>query len=357
MANVWVARPRDDPGSERLVVLKTILPKFAADARFQEMFLREGAIAARISHRNVARIFDLGETQGVLYIAMEYVDGDALSRLDRACQKLHVSIPPRVGLRILADVCAGLQHAHELRDGTGRLLNVVHCDISPPNILISTQGVSKLIDFGIAETHLRANQENEPGVVKGKAHYMAPEQALGRPVDRRADIWAVGAILYYLLSGRTPYDEKTDTATLLKLTSGKPPAPLPETVHPAIASIVERALRYEPDDRYATAAEMQAAIEGAMREARLSASAGDVAAFASPHLSERAESRRRAIEEALLSAAERERAGRKSAPAVEAPRSVPRLLASRRMKLAAVTVLALGVSAALSWWLVMSHGP
>src|SRR5262249_17463922 len=124
MANVWIARPRDDHGAERLVVLKTILPKFAADARFQEMFLREGGIAARISHRNVARIFDLGETDGVLYIAMEYVDGDALSRLDRACQRAGVRIPTPVALRILSDACAGLHHAHELRDGTGRLLNV-----------------------------------------------------------------------------------------------------------------------------------------------------------------------------------------------------------------------------------------
>src|SRR5580693_705343 len=154
MAGVWAARPRDGHGAERLVVLKTILPKFATDARFQEMFLREGGIAARISHRNVARIFDLGETQGILYIAMEYVDGDALSKLHRACRKKGEKIPPGVILRILVDVCAGLHHAHELKDGTGRALNVVHCDVSPPNILVDDHGVAKLIDFGIAETHL-----------------------------------------------------------------------------------------------------------------------------------------------------------------------------------------------------------
>jgi serine/threonine-protein kinase len=356
MANVWIARPRDDHGAERLVVLKTILPKFAADARFQEMFLREGGIAARISHRNVARIFDLGETEGVLYIAMEYVDGDALSRLDRACQRAGVRIPPPVALRILSDACAGLHHAHELRDGTGRLLNVVHCDVSPPNVLITTQGVTKVIDFGIAETHLRSDQETDPGVVKGKAHYMAPEQALGRAVDRRADVWAVGAILYYVLAGRPPYDEANDTATLLKLTSGEPPAPLPGDVPPAVGAVVERALRHDPDERYATAAELREAIEEAMRAARLEATTADVAQFASPYLSDRADNRKQAIELALAAASQRERESKPPAQMPPSPRSVPQLLRSRRV-LTGLALLAVGVGVAISAWLAMSNAP
>jgi serine/threonine-protein kinase len=320
------------------------------------MFLREGGIAARISHRNVARIFDLGETQGVLYIAMEYVDGDALSRLDRACarQGPDARIPPQIGLRILADACAGLHHAHELRDGTGRLLNVVHCDVSPQNILVSTHGNAKLIDFGIAETHLRADRESGPGVVKGKAHYMAPEQALGRPVDRRADVWAVGAILYYVLAGRPPFNENSDTATLLKLTSGEAPAPLPPEVHPAVAAVVEKALRHDPEDRHATAAELAEAIEAAIRDAGLAATTADVAAFAGQHLSDRAANRRRAIELALASAAQRDRADGKISAIPPAPRSVPELLKSRRMRFAALAVL-LGVGVAISAWLTMNH--
>ena len=151
MASVWVARQRGKHGFEKLVALKTILPKFAADVRFQEMFLDEARIASRIEHLNVAQIFDLGEEHEVLYLAMEYVDGDSLSKLNRACQRGGIKIPPNILLRVLADTCAGLHEAHELKDATGRPLEIVHRDVSPHNILVSTKGIAKLIDFGIAK--------------------------------------------------------------------------------------------------------------------------------------------------------------------------------------------------------------
>jgi serine/threonine protein kinase len=308
MASVWAARAADGHGAERILAIKTILPKFAADPRFQEMFLREGGLAARITHRNVARIFDLGETDGILYIAMEYVDGDALSKLHRACQKKGVKIPTGIVLRVLADACAGLHCAHELKDGTGRLLNVVHRDVSPPNLLISTTGIAKLIDFGIAKTQLRSGEDTDSGTLKGKTRYMAPEQARGVAVDRRVDIWAVGATLYDLLAGRPPYLGDNLLETLQLIVSGRPPPPLGHVVHRAVAALTDRTLAFEPDNRFATAAQLSEAIENAMHEAKMETTTGEVAAFATQFLSERAQERQRAIDLALQAAAERKRA-------------------------------------------------
>src|SRR3984957_17055844 len=151
MASVWAARQRGKHGFEKLVAIKTILPKFAADIRFQEMFLDEARIASRIEHLNVAQIFDLGEENDTLYLAMEYVDGEALSKLNRACMRKGVPIPTGLVLRVLADTCAGLHEAHELKDPSGKLLEIVHRDVSPHNVLVSSKGVAKLIDFGIAK--------------------------------------------------------------------------------------------------------------------------------------------------------------------------------------------------------------
>src|ERR1700733_9313939 len=269
MASVWVARMRGKRGFEKLVAVKTILAKFAQDPRFERMFLDEAGLAARIEHANVAQVLDLGEEHDVLYLAMELVGGDSLSKLLRITQRKDIPIPPGVVLRILADTCGGLHAAHELCGDDGELLNVVHRDISPQNILVTMNGIAKLIDFGIAKARDRVSEDTSEGMLKGKIHYMAPEQALGRPVDRRADVWAVGAILHHLLAGRPAFDGENHLATLHLLTSGRPPMPLPASVHPAVSAIVRRALSQDPDRRFGTAAEMQDAIEAAMVEAGL----------------------------------------------------------------------------------------
>jgi serine/threonine protein kinase len=307
MASVWVARQSGKHGFEKLVAIKTILPKFATDVRFQEMFLDEARIASRIEHVNVAQIFDLGEEHDILYLAMEYVDGDSLSKLNRACQRKGIKMPTGLILRVLADTCAGLHEAHELKDPQGRALEIVHRDVSPHNILVSTKGVAKLIDFGIAKARSRMGSDTNSGVLKGKIAYMAPEQALGHPVDRRADIWAVGAILYHLLAGRPPYEGDNQLATLHLLGSGRPPMPLPSTVHPAISAIVRRALTFDANGRAATASDMRDAIERAMASAGITTTSADVAAFAGEHLADRAEKRRFAVDSALAAAAERKR--------------------------------------------------
>jgi serine/threonine-protein kinase len=307
MASVWIARQRGKHGFEKLVAIKTILPKFAEDLRFQQMFLDEARIASRIEHANVAQIHDLGEEHGILFLAMEWIDGDALSKLRAALERRGRLIPPAIALRILADTCGGLHAAHELRGGDGALLGVVHRDVSPQNILVSVRGMAKLIDFGIAKARDRVADETNAGLIKGKIQYMSPEQAMGNDVDRRADVWAVGAIIYHLLAGRPPYEGDNQLATLHLLTSGNPPAPLPSSVHPEIAAVVRRSLAHDPAKRFATAEQMQEAIELAMSEARLVATAADVAAFVNEHMADRALARKEAIDIAVNAAQERAR--------------------------------------------------
>ena len=317
MASVWIARQRGKHGFEKLVALKTILPQYASDLRFQQMFLDEARIASRIEHFNVARILDLGEEHDVLYLAMEYVDGDALSKLRRAWLKKKTTPPPGVILRILADACSGLHDAHELRGDDGKPLEIVHRDVSPHNVLVNVKGIAKVIDFGIAKARDRLAAETNAGVLKGKIQYMAPEQALGRPVDRRADIWAVGATLYHLLAGKPAYDADNTLGTLHLLTSGRPPTPLPAEVHPAIAAVARKALSMPPEKRYATAAEMRDAMEAAMMAAGVPTTSADVAAFVSEHLADRTAKRRQVIDIALAAAAERERVEDLLRPSIE----------------------------------------
>jgi serine/threonine-protein kinase len=307
MAAVWVARQTGKHGFEKLVAIKMILPKFASDPAFQKMFRDEARIASRIEHTNAAQILDVGEQHDVTYLVMEYVDGDALSSIHRALKRQNARIPPGVVLRVMADACGALHTAHELRDDEGVLLGVVHRDVSPQNVLVSTKGLAKIIDFGIAKARDRVGGDTSTGQVKGKVRYMAPEQALGRVIDRRADVWAVGAILYHMLSGKPPYDGENDVQTLMALTSGQPPVPLPPAVPAAVAAVVKRALRPAPDSRFATAAEMQDAIEEAMVQAKLTTSVAAVASFLGQNAGDRAQKRKEAIALGLKAAAERDR--------------------------------------------------
>ncbi len=323
MASVWVARQRGKHGFEKLVAIKTILPAFANDPRFQAMFLDEARIASRIEHANVAQILDLGEEHDVLYLAMEYVDGDSFSKLNHACTRAKMRMPAGILLRVLADACAGLHEAHELLDSEGKPLEIVHRDVSPHNLLVSTKGVAKVIDFGIAKARSRAGGETNSGVLKGKIQYMAPEQALGRSVDRRADVWAVGVILYYYLTGKPPYEADNQLAALHLLGSGRPPVPLPPTVHRSIAHVVRKALAHDPENRYPTADALRAALEKAMVDARVETKPSDVAAFAAEHLAKRAAKRHRAVELALAAAAERQRGEGPLKPGGDGTNSAP----------------------------------
>ena len=305
MASVWVARLQGKHGFEKLFAVKTILPEHAGDARFQQMFLDEARIASRIVHTNVAQILDLGEQHEILYIVMEWVEGDSLARLYRTTKQKNVAIPQNVLLRIVADACGGLHAAHELAGPDGKSLNVVHRDVTPQNILVSNLGVARLIDFGIAKARDRLGDDTNAGMLKGKLHYMAPEQAMGGEVDRRTDVFALGAVLYRMLSHKPAFEAKSPTQLLQRFGTKQPPEPLPSTVHPAVAQLVMRALAPEPRDRFATAAELQTAIEGAMVQAKLQCTTADVARFVKDHMAAHAKERKEAIDVAIAAAKER----------------------------------------------------
>ena len=321
MASVWLARFGGRKGFERLVVIKMILPQYSQDPRFQEMFVDEARIASKIEHANVARILDVGEEGENTFIVMEWVDGDSLSKVLRAAEAKKTTVPAGVALRICADAAAGLHAAHTLRDRDGTDLGVVHRDVSPQNILIANSGNTVLIDFGVAKARDRVSQDTSAGQLKGKIRYMAPEQAVGKALDHRADVWALGAILYEVFGGKPPFDGPNEVATLHKLTSAAPPDPLPSTVPAPVRAVIERALAHDPEGRYATALEMNLALETAMVEIGESTSVSVVGHYTSQLLADRKEARRKAVDTALQAARSRETG---TAPPVSMqPMSVP----------------------------------
>jgi eukaryotic-like serine/threonine-protein kinase len=305
MATVWLARLRGKRGFEKLFAIKTIRTELVDDARFQEMFLDEARIASGIQHPNVAQILDLGEQDDVLFIVMEWVDGDSLAKIRRLLAKRDATLPVGIVLRVLSDACGGLHAAHELRDERGEPLEIVHRDVSPHNILLANSGAAKVIDFGIAKAQNRRQGETRTGIVKGKIQYMAPEQVKkGAPVDRRADVWALGMCLHELVMGRLPYDGEDDVGVIRRLMADEAPA-IASDVPTEIARVLARSMVLDPDARFPTAAGMQRALEGAMKELGASASSEDVAAFARSELPELGRRRREAVGKAIEEARER----------------------------------------------------
>ena len=200
MARVWAARMNGQRGFQKLVALKTILPHLAEEPEFERMFLDEARIASGVHHPNVCEIYELGEEQRTLYLAMEWVSGDSLARVLRASGKTE-AIDPRVIARVIADACAGLHAAHELTDEDGRALGVVHRDLSPHNILLTADGTAKVADFGVAKALGQLHEATSAGQLKGKIAYMAPEQVTGAGIDRRSDVFSLGCVLYEATTG------------------------------------------------------------------------------------------------------------------------------------------------------------
>jgi serine/threonine-protein kinase len=333
MASVWAGRLRGKHGFEKLVAVKMIRPEFAPDAKFQQMFLDEARIAAGIAHANVAQILDLGEQRGLLYLVMELVDGESLSRLMKTASERGARVPVGIGCRIVADVCAGLAAAHDLRDREGRPLGVVHRDVSPQNVLVTTRGIPKLIDFGVAKARDRLSEESSAGTFKGKVQYMAPEQILGHELDARADVWGIGAVLYHVVAGRPPFDEGSSIATLQKVMRGGAPAPLPRDVPGPIAELVLRCLRHDPETRVGSAAALRAELETAMRVSGILATTDDVASYYAALLSDAERARRQALE-AAVAAADRRAADEAEGGFGDLEESLARLSPEQRANLA-----------------------
>jgi serine/threonine protein kinase len=261
MSKVHLAVVRGPAGFHKLVVLKELRATLSGSDDFLPMFLDEARLAARLNHPNVVQTNEVGQSGDAYFIAMEYLDGQPLTNILRRINA-RGGLPLPMALRIIADVCAGLHHAHELRDFDGSPLNVVHRDVSPQNIFVTYDGSTKVVDFGVAKAEGRAVHTGI-GVLKGKVRYMAPEQARGEPVDRRADIFALGVVLYETVALRRLWHGK-DFDTLQELRAGHIPRS-PKEVRPevpdAIDCICRRALAPTPADRYLTALEMQGDLE------------------------------------------------------------------------------------------------
>jgi eukaryotic-like serine/threonine-protein kinase len=281
MGSVWAAKLHGPHGFEKIVAIKTVLPELAGDARVRAMFLDEARLASAIDHRNVAHVLDFLEHEGALYIVLEWIDGISLMALHQRLARLGARIPIGIALRILADVCAGLHAAHELTYANGEACGVVHRDVSPHNVLVAAEGSAKLIDFGVAKTRLRVAPDSAFGELRGRLTFMAPEQARSDQLDRRADVWSVGASLFYLIAGHGPFGVCERTESLRSLFMGAPPLPPPPNAHPAVASILSGCLALRREDRFATAEHLGSAIEEAIEQMGVAATARDVAEFLS----------------------------------------------------------------------------
>lgn len=265
MAEVHLARLEGEAGFQKLMVIKQVLPQLADDANFVEMFLDEARLAARLSHPNIAHTFDLGQADGRYYLAMEYVPGETMSAVLQRAQETHRPFPLACGLRAVIQLLEALDYAHTLADDDGRPLGIVHRDVSPSNLMLTYHGGVKLLDFGIARAATR-HHRTQAGVIKGKFGYIAPEYARTMTLDARADLYAAGAILYLLATGR-PVLEEPPTADPAKKVAALLEAKVvpPREVNPALSEELEglilRALAREPRERFPAASEMLAAIE------------------------------------------------------------------------------------------------
>jgi eukaryotic-like serine/threonine-protein kinase len=256
MAEVYLAKAALAEGLFKLVVVKKIHRAFSSSPHFARMFRSEAQIATWLDHPNVVQMFDFGKEGGDLYLVMEYVDGHDLMRLVKMAHQAGQRMPYGIAAYVVQELLKGLDYAHRKASPTGDALDIVHRDVSPQNVLVSTDGAVKIVDFGIAKTRTQAEEE---GVVKGKFAYMSPEQAAGLTVDRRCDIFAAGIILYELLAGRTLFGGiKGDKALEAVRTADiPPPTEVDKNVPESLVPIVMRALERQLDRRYATARDFQ----------------------------------------------------------------------------------------------------
>jgi serine/threonine-protein kinase len=265
-------------GFSKLLVIKRLRPNLMEDEEFVAMLVDEARLAARLNHPNVVQTVEVGDVDGRYYIAMEHLEGQPLQRIQQRAAR-GTALPARMQYRVLYDVLGGLHHAHQLTDYDGTPLEVVHRDVSPHNVFVTYDGVAKVVDFGIAKVDGR-RVETRTGVVKGKLTYMAPEQALAAAVDRRADVFSAGVILWEIATGQRMWKGLQDTDILRCLIAGKVPTS-PRSVAPDVDEeldrICQRALAVGPDDRYPTALAFQKDLQTYLVASGQEATTRDVA--------------------------------------------------------------------------------
>lgn len=260
MARVFEARLSGLHGFEKRLAVKMILPEFADDKEFVTMLIDEAKIAVALGHSNICQVHDFGCIDGIYYLATEYIDGADLLEVVNRSLKAKVPIDYDAVAEVGKAICAGLDYAHAKRDEDGNPLKIIHRDVSPANILISMAGQVKIVDFGMAKA-ARRSQETSVGVIKGKYQYMSPEQILGRSLDHRSDIFAVGIVLYETIAGRMMYRDGPDLFHRVQLAQRRPLNQIRADLPTELDSIINKALSRKPHDRYDTAGEMGEALD------------------------------------------------------------------------------------------------
>ena len=265
-------------GLKKAVAIKRILPNLTKNKKFVSMFLDEARVSMHLQHANIVGVFDIGMADTAYFIVMEYVDGANLKTIIESLRRQGQRMSVAHTLYILMEVCKGLQYAHDVTDPeNGRELGIVHRDISPPNILVSKRGEVKLVDFGLAKATSQL-ETTDPGVVKGKFSYLSPEAASGKEVDRRADIFAVGILLYELLTGKRLFYGETDyqTVELVRQAKVPPLAAQNAEVTPELEQVVRKALARDLNQRFQSAGDLQDALAQYLFSQRLKVTSRDI---------------------------------------------------------------------------------
>jgi serine/threonine protein kinase len=280
MAEIFKAKQVGVRGFEKIIVIKKILQHLSEDPEFVEMFEDEAKIAARLTQANIVQIYELGEVDGTLYIAMEYIEGRNLRDITRAASGKGLHLPVEQCVMIMTEVLKGLDYAHRKTDSSGVPLSIIHRDMSPQNIILSYEGEVKILDFGIAKAASKISK-TEAGVLKGKFSYMSPEQASGKMIAQTSDIYACGVILHELLTSDRLFRAKTDIETLERVKEGKvlPPSEKNDQIPPELDAIALKALTKDPAHRYQTAGEMLTDLTRLAYEKKYSFGSQDLTAF------------------------------------------------------------------------------
>ena len=280
MAEVWKARMRGVEGFQKIVAIKKILPHLSDNREFIDMFIDEAKLAAQLNHNNIIHIYDLGKIQNSYYIAMEFVDGFDLKTILKNAQERDVPLSVELSLFIATKIAAALDYAHRKRDFENRDLGLVHRDVSPQNVLISQEGDIKLCDFGIAKAASKASH-TQAGALKGKLQYMSPEQAWGKTIDRRSDIFALATVLFEMLTNRKLFTGENEMSILEQVREARVelPSKVNDEIAPEIDRIVLKALAKEPDARYQTAAEMARDLDAVLYEFKPTPTSADLAIY------------------------------------------------------------------------------
>lgn len=258
MAMVYRAKFVGVAGFEKEFAVKKILPQWSHDAQFARMLIDEAKVLVRLHHPNIVQVFELGLDAGTYFIVMEYVDGWDLRAVLRRLKRSGRELPLPILAHVVKNVCLGLEFAHARHDGNGEPLGIVHRDVSPQNVLLSRDGQVKLTDFGIAKMSGKTTTTRS-GVLKGKYAYMSPEQALGREVDQRSDVFSFGALLYEMAVGKKCFEGANDLATLENVKRAQ--VILPAGLPPVLKRILSRALTADKNGRYRDASEMRRELE------------------------------------------------------------------------------------------------